>query len=273
MPQDNPRIPARLPSWLQQDEHYTPLADKDAFMDRTILSFMRLLSVAKAQEHRPQSLFKVNPFFGILFTLMLIVLVSLSTKLTFLFVVIAYLLLILCVMPVKDIIHTLRVSLAMALITALILIPTVFLGNYFSIIMIPAKVLLTLMAVNILARSARWNRIITALRRFYVPNLFIFVLDITLKYLVMLGEFALEMIHALKLRSVGKNRSKQTGLGGITGTLFIRSREMAEEMYQAMECRGFDGEYPIDDKFRFGLADAVYLLINGGILWVFIYLY
>ena len=50
----------------------------------------------------------------------------------------------------------------------------------------------------------------------------------------MLGEFTLEMLYALKLRSVGKNRNKYGSLGGIAGTLFVKSREMSEEMSGAM---------------------------------------
>jgi len=87
----------------------------------------------------------------------------------------------------------------------------------------------------------------------------------------MLGEFSLEMLYALKLRSVGKNRKKYTSLGGVGGTLFIKSREMSEEMYSAMECRGFTGEYHIYDKFKFRLADLIYVLINAGIVYTFIY--
>ena len=264
-----------VPEWLLESQDFAPPVDKDGFINRSILSFMRLLSLVRAQERRGGGLGRlaVNPFFGVLCTLVLIVLVSLSTQLTFVYVVLAYLLVLLCVMPVRDLIATLRISLAVALITALIMLPSFLLGNHYSIIVVPLKVLVTVMAVNILARSAEWGRIITALRRFHVPHLFIFILDITLKYLVMLGEFTLTMLTALKLRSVGKNRSKQTALAGIAGTLFITSREMAEEQYQAMECRGFDGEYKLYDKFRFGLADAVYLLLNVGIVAAFVYLY
>ena len=258
---------------MLQEQDYLPSADKDGFINKSILSFMGLLSLARAQERINKDRFKVNPFFRVLFTLVLIVLVSLCTQPTFIYVALAYELVILCVMPVKDVIHVLRISIVVALVSAFIMLPTVFFGNYFSIFMIPLKVLVTLMAVNILSRTTRWDQIIIALRRFRVPHLFILVLDITLKYIVMLGEFTLEMLYALKLRSVGKNRGKHTALSGIAGTLFIKSREMAEEMYQAMECRGFHGEYSAHKAFSFGLADIIYLLINAGIIFVFIYLY
>jgi cobalt/nickel transport system permease protein len=114
--------------------------------------------------------------------------------------------------------------------------------------MIPAKVFACVLAVNILSASTRWDHIIGALKRFRFPDLFIFVFDITIKYIVMLGEFALQMLYALKLRSVGKNRSKYGSIGGVGGTLFIKSRDMSEDMYYAMECRGFTGEYRADGQ-------------------------
>jgi cobalt/nickel transport system permease protein len=175
-------------------------------------------------------------------------------------------------MPVRDIKATLGVALVMTAFTVVILLPAAFQGNNYSLTMIPPKVFATITAVSVLSRATKWNHIITALRRFRVPSLLIFVLDITLKYIVLLGEFSIEMLRALKLRSVGKNRGKAASLGGVAGTMFLKSRLMAEEMYQAMECRGFTGEYPVYDKFRFSWADAVYLFMNAGFVWLFIYL-
>ena len=55
-------------------------------------------------------------------------------------------------------------------------------------------------------------------------------------------------------------------LTGIAGTLFLKSKEMAEEMYAAMECRGFTGEYRAGGRLRVGVWDlalgaAVFLLV------------
>ena len=51
------------------------------------------------------------------------------------------------------------------------------------------------------------------------------------------------MLYAVQLKSIGRNREKATSLSGIVGTLFLRSRAMAEEMYAAMICRCFTGSY------------------------------
>jgi cobalt/nickel transport system permease protein len=261
-----------MPEWLLTTETFTPVKDKDTFINKSILSFMEIIALIKAQDSNTADIFRVNAFFRVLFTLMLVVLVSLSASFTFVYITIGYLLVLLCVMPAKDIIKILKVSLVMTLFTIIILTPTVFYGNTFSIVIIPLKVFTTIVAVNILSNSTKWNKIISALKRFHLPDLIIFVLDITIKYIVMLGEFSLDMLYALKLRSVGRNKNKVTSLSGIAGTMFLKSRIMAEEMYGAMECRGFTGEFHIYEKFHFGLADVIYLLINAAFIYIFIFL-
>ena len=79
----------------------------------------------------------------------------------------------------------------MAVFTFIILFPAVFWGNSYSSIMITSKVFATVTAVNMLSHSTRWNSITGALKRFFVPDIFILVLDITIKYIVMLGNFHL----------------------------------------------------------------------------------
>jgi cobalt/nickel transport system permease protein len=160
----------------------------------------------------------------------------------------------------------------MAVFTFVILLPAAFWGNSYSSVMITSKVFTTVMAVNILSHSTRWNSITNALKRFFVPDIFIFVLDITIKYILMLGDFSLNMLYSIKLRSVGRNENKYASLSGVAGTMFIKSKEMAEDMYAAMECRGFTGEYIINSKLKFTFADYLYIIINIGIIFIFVYL-
>ena len=261
-----------MPEWLLQDEHYAPEADKDTFINKSILSLLGILSRIRNQSGYKADLFHVNAAFKVAFTFMLAVLVSISRSFTFVVIIIVYLLAVLSFMEGKEIVKVLRVSLVMALFTFIILLPAAFWGNTYSSIMITSKVFATVTAVNILSHTTMWNSITSALKRFFIPDIFIFVLDITIKYIVMLGDFTLNMLYALKLRSVGRNRSKYTSLSGIAGTMFIKSKEMAEDMHAAMECRGFTGEYHISSRFRFTFADGIYILMNAGIVFIFVYL-
>ncbi len=174
-------------------------------------------------------------------------------------------------MPAPVIKKVLRVSISMSLFTFIIMVPALIWGNVYSCEVITVKVFLTVTAVNLLSYTTRWNDITNSLKRVHFPDMFIFVLDITIKYIVMLGDLVLNMLYALKLRSVGKSRSKYGSLSGVAGTAYIKSQEMAVEMYHAMECRGFEGEYRVFVRGHFKWTDAAYLLLYAGITALFIF--
>lgn len=168
-------------------------------------------------------------------------------------------------------VRILKMSIVVTMFTAIIMLPAFLLGNSYSSIMITTKVFATIAAMGLLSHSTKWSTLIEAFKRFYVPDIFILTLDITIKYIYMLGEFSLNMFYALKLRSVGKNHNKYSSMAGIAGSVFLQSKEMAEDMYHAMECRGFSGEYHIYNKSKFNGIDYVYIMINIGFIILFIY--
>lgn len=260
-----------MPDWLIKSENYLPVSDKDTFVNKSILSFLRVISRIRSQGGIEKDKLFVSPFFKLIFTLMYIILLSISQSYPYVYMMITYIMLVVCLMPGREIGKILRNSLIATAFTVVILIPTAVKGNTYSIVMIPTKVFASITAINILSYSTRWDRVISSLKRFHFPDLIIFVLDITIKYIYMLGEFTLEMLYALKLRSVGKNKNKYASLGGIAGTLFVKSREMSEDMYYAMECRGFTGKYTVYEKFKVTAADAAYILLNAGIVLAFAY--
>ena len=110
------------------------------------------------------------------------------------------------------------------------------------------------------------------MRTFRIPSLFIFTLDITLKYISVLGEICVDILTSVGLRSVGKNPDKAKSFSGILGITFLKSSEMAEEMYAAMCCRGFTGEYQSKQKYRVCPYDIVHILIMAGCVALFIHL-
>ena len=55
------------------------------------------------------------------------------------------------------------------------------------------------------------------------------------------------------------------------GNLFIKSYKMSEEMFDAMECRGFIREYTTKVNFKLEKVDYIYLGINLFLISLFIY--
>jgi len=261
-----------IPSWLLHREVYDPPRDKDVFIDRSILAFLSLLSKARAKGPKEEGGRRVDAFFKILAMLIFLVLVSLSRSPAFLALVATIFLVLLALQSADRIRAILATSLSVLLFTTLILLPSALAGSPGQALVLLAKIFISVGTVKLVSVRTEWTSISGALRRLGVPDLFILVFDIALKYIALLGEFALSMLYALRLRSVGHNAGKRSALTGIGGTLFLKSREMEEEMYSAMECRGFSGEYRSASSLRFGAREAGLSLAMAALVLAFIVL-
>lgn len=104
-----------MPEWLLKDENYIPESDRDTFINRSILSLLKAISHIKARSGYKADGFYVHAAFKVAFTVMLVILLSISRSFTFIVVVNVYLLLVLSIMGADDIVRILKVSFATAL--------------------------------------------------------------------------------------------------------------------------------------------------------------
>ena len=260
-----------LPKWILKDEDYQPDSDRDFFISRSILRMMKILRSLRFQSQR-KPFEKISAAAALCFTISLILLCVSAGKLNFLFCVLAFELVILCTLDGQTIRQILQNSFIMAIFSILFVLPSLLLGTRTLLVMLPLKTFLTVTALGLLISSFRWHQITEALRFFRIPPVVIFILDTTLRYIVLLGEISQDMLIALKLRSIGRNRDKKRAVSGILGSVFLKSREMSEEMYQAMCCRGFTGEYPISSKKLLRSGDLLFLILAGGFTFLFLIL-
>ncbi|WP_066874879.1 energy-coupling factor transporter transmembrane component T family protein [Clostridium mediterraneense] len=256
--------------WLFKKEVYNPPKDKDGFINKTIMGFMGVLSMIKREKNYEDGiLYKINPMVKLFSTLLLIIFLSLSRQSVYTYIISAFFLLCLATVQADVVKRILAISVTVPIFTLIILIPSMIMGNIHNSLMMVLKIAITLIAVNLLSNTTKWHDITKAFKIIRVPDIFIFVFDITIKYIYILGEFSLEMLYALKLKSVGKNNKKMTSITSIMGNLFFKSKNMGEDMYMAMECRGFTGEYVSYGKFKFTAIDAVYILIIAILIALF----
>ena len=261
-----------MPLWLLEKEEYEPKGDKDGFLEKSIMGLLGVLARIKSQNLHVAGRYNINTTLKLGFTLLMVIMITSARSYEFTFFSLVYLFISLSFMKIENVIKILWISTLAAIFTLVIMLPSLFFGNNFSFIFITMKVFLTVLTVNILSYSSEIRAITASLKAFHIPDLFILVLDITIKYIVLLGEFSLNMLYALKLRSVGKNKSKNASLSGIAGTMFIKSKEMAEEMYSAMQCRCFTGEYKAFNKVKLNGIDAIYVAGNLGMGVIFLIL-
>lgn len=258
-----------MPEWMLKKDEYLPPKDKDGFIQKNILSMMEVISKMKVKNS--ENKFKLNAVTKLISIFLMILFVALTSKITFILISNVILLVLINFLSTDNLKYILKVSLGVEIFTAIILLPSVFFGYGNNIVVILLKVFFSTAMANMLACTTKGDELIRSSKIFHIPDMFIFVFDITIKYIVILSDLTLNMVYSLKLKSVGINKTKGTSVAGILGTMFIKSKEFSEEMYSAMECRGFNGEYKVYKKVKFSFLD--YICFFFVIIFILMYFY
>ena len=260
-----------MPEWLLNDDNYIPKKDKGTFIRKSLLAILSLIARFRLQTEYKASKFAASALVKFISLLLFIFFVSLAKSFSFIVIMDVGLLVAINFLSIDKIRYIIKISSVIGIFTFIILLPSIYMGYGNNTVVVTLKVLFSVTAANILASTTQWNELTGVLKIFRLPDIFIFVFDITLKYIMLLGELAVNMLYSLKLRSIGKSRDKVTALSGIIGTMFIMSKDMSEEMFGAMECRGFTGEYKAKSRFKLKGMDFIFILLD--IIFILTYFY
>lgn len=260
-----------LPSWMCESEAYEPNIDKDGFITKSTQAILGVLAKLKWNAGK-DGRFSASPFLKLCYTLLFILLTACSKNYLFSLIMVSGTILALASYPASAMKQILSGTIGAVLFSIFILLPAVFMGNPQILLTIGTKVFLSVTLIGMLSAGTAWNKLTASLRAFHIPDIFIFTLDITLKYIAVLGEICMEILTSLRLRSIGQNKKKAKAFSGILGISFLKSREMADEMYAAMCCRGFVGEYKTGRKYTFQKQDIFYILSMIAVVGLFVYL-
>ncbi|MCI1646121.1 MAG: energy-coupling factor transporter transmembrane protein EcfT [Olsenella sp.] len=262
-----------LPSWLVQPEAYEPAADRDGFVQKSLLSLTGVLSRLRMDDGQSTSL-SLSPSAPVKLAcgLAVILMTSLSSNFAFTLVVLAGVLPRTAALPPKALRRVVGVSFTAAGVSALVMVPAMLLGQSQSALLIGTKILVCVGTAMVVALSTPVHEVTGALRAFHVSNLVIMTFELALKSIVTLGKVATEVLCALDLRSVGKNRSKGTSMGGVGGVTFLKANEAARTTADAMRCRGFEGEYQATPRGTHKPIDIAWLLALAAVGVLFAYL-
>ena len=253
-----------LPSWMCESEAYEPNIDKDGFITKSAQAILGVLAKLKWNAGKDRR-FSASPSLKLCYTFLFILLTACSKNYLFSLIMVAGTILALASYPASAMKQILSGTIGAVLFSIFILLPAVFMGNPQILLTIGTKVFLSVTLIGMLSAGTAWNKLTASLRAFHIPDIFIFTLDITLKYIAVLGEICMEILTSLRLRSIGQNKKKAKAFSGILGISFLKSREMADEMYAAMCCRGFVGEYKTGRKYE----QAICLSETGYLLHIF----
>ncbi len=134
-----------------------------------------------------------------------------------------------------------------------------------------AETAATLAALLVL--TTPWTHVLKALRTLRVPALLVTILGMTYRYIFLLLRLAEEFFEARRSRLIRPlSRPEQRRMAGAAaGVLLHRSLQLSEDVYLAMQSRGFRGNaYTIDDfrpAPRDWLAGAFFALAAGAAFW------
>lgn len=261
-----------LPDWLLSPERYEPPRDRgEGFVQKSMLSLVGALSQLRLDGGEAFPLAPSAPL-KLVGGLVLVLLTSLARNWAFVLVMLACVLVREALLPARALRRCVGVSFAAAGLTALVMLPAALLGQGQAALLVGSKVLVSTGVVMVVALTTPASQLTGALRSFGVPNGAIMVLDQTLRGIVDLGQVALEVLEALRLRSVGRNRDKGGSLGGVAGVTFLKGGEAARATADAMRCRGFEGEYPVLPRQGLRSRDVAWAAALVFVLALFCYL-
>jgi len=261
-----------VPQWLLEKDNYIPKKEKNLYIEKSIFSLIKTISIIRQNKNQDKLIYSINPSLKVAGTILMILCVSISRSFIYLLIIDIYVLINLFLIGKKSSKRILFKSFIFPLITLITLIPSMIFENIYNSLLILQKIIITILLMNILSHTSRWSEISKSLKLLFIPDIFIWIMDLTIKYIVLLGEYTINLLHALKLRSIGITPDKYNSLTGIIGNLFIKSYKMSEEMSHAMECRGFVGEYTTKANLKLKKIDYVYFIINIVLVSLFIYL-
>ncbi len=102
----------------------------------------------------------------------------------------------------------------------------------------------------VLTGTTRFPALLQAMRSLGLPQILVSIIGFTYRYIFVIADEALRLMRARAARSGTVSRSAGGGsllwraqvTGGMAGSLFLRSIERSERIYDAMVARGYDGE-------------------------------
>jgi cobalt/nickel transport system permease protein len=139
-------------------------------------------------------------------------------------------------------------------------------GGWISFFSILLKFFLTMCSALLLISTTSFPKICHALRKLGIPGIFISQLLFLYRYIFVLIEETLRMVRARDLRAFGKRGQEIKVFINLIGTLFIRTIERAERIYNSMLSRGFSGTVHYVRRDHLRMADFVCLSLTGAFL-------
>jgi cobalt/nickel transport system permease protein len=132
------------------------------------------------------------------------------------------------------------------------------------------KAWLSVLMATMLVTTTPFPDLVAGMRALKVPRIIVSVVSFMYRYIFVIADEALRLHRAREARSASPKGAagrdllwRAKVLGGMIGSLFLRSYERSERIYAAMLSRGFDGQIRVIHAGTLGSSDFV---IGGAFL-------
>ena len=130
-----------------------------------------------------------------------------------------------------------------------------------SMVTLMIKGIYSVLASYLLIATTSIEKICYALRLLHVPSILVTQILLTYRYVtVLLGE-ANRITQAYSLRAPGQKGIHFKVWGSLAGQLLLRSMDRAEDVYESMTLRGYQGEFSYVADKHLKKQDWIYLLV------------
>ena len=126
----------------------------------------------------------------------------------------------------------------------------------------------------LLILTTRWTTLLKALRVLRVPQIFVLILGMTYRYIYVLLHATNNMFLARTSRVVGRVSAGENRrwLANSMGMLFAKSYELSDQVYLAMQSRGFRGEAQVMETMTWRVVDwmwlGIFVVVAASAAWL-----
>jgi len=139
---------------------------------------------------------------------------------------------------------------------------------------------ISIQAAILLTATTHFSDLLVAFRQLKMPARFVEIIGLMWRYLFVIREETTRMLRAQASRSTALSERRHSGgtlfwrakvTGGMAGSLFLRSLERSDRVYQAMLSRGYNGEPPVLRLNSLTRKDRI-MLTSGAVILVLVWI-
>ena len=138
-------------------------------------------------------------------------------------------------------------------------------GGVLSMVTVMLKGFYSVLSVYILIATTSIDDICYALRVLHLPKVLVIVIMLIYRYFGVMAIEANRIMTAYKLRAPSQNGIHYKAWGTLVGMWLLRSMDKAENVYESMLLRGFNGDFKVRKK-KVRLLDVLY-----PVLWIVVF--